>query len=483
MQQQLHRPRRKMFAFEEGWRLTWKGASVIIAWANNNAARLSQGMGHFLEEASSEGAMIKFFLYLATAFYLLLLVAQYCLAALPLALWVSFWVILLSLWDGWLFLLMGILNGYAWLYRRYYHITYPCPTCYKVMPLPMFVCPACRRKYPLPLKPSRYGIFFHRCDCRAKLPTLDTFGRNKLTRICPYCNHELDRGFGYGTNINVPVVGGPSSGKTNYLVTATQEFMKVYGQMHDYKISFTNPIHEDNFQQRVELLAVGARLDKTMDMTPQAYSLNICAPKRRVPTLAFLYDASGEVFRTDADLGLQAYYQYAHACILIIDPCAIPAFRRVHQQAIESLHTSLGPSELDVTQVYDRLIRMLEVYRGLNTWGTYKIPLAVVVTKVDALGLWDEIGLPAVQRLIASDASYQTQQAAMSSLVLAFLHKYGLTNMLHDIEMQFSEAQYFSCSALGRLPTESNTTTFVPAGVLEPLEWLFMRTGVIKEVI
>jgi Double-GTPase 2 len=481
MQQHLYRPPRKMYAFEDGWDLTWNGARAITGKANSNAKWWSDQISGLQDEASdAEGGVAKFFYYTGVIICFLINIVQYCVLMLVLLVWVSVLVLILSTWAGYLLLLLGIVRGCSWLYIRYYRIYYPCPYCYHLMPLPTFMCAQCHAPHSR-LWPNTYGIFSHRCRCGTKLPTLNWRGRNKLRLTCPYCNYPLDNGFGQGTNINIPIIGGQSAGKTNYIVTAIQAFQQTYEKVHHYTISFTNAAHEQNFQARIASLSRGEKLAPTPEITPLAYSLKIKAPKKRVPTIAFIYDPAGEAFNRDATISLQTYCKYIHACIFVIDPCAIPAYRRVYQHDIELIRDALGPSEGDVEEVYDRSIKMLETYRKVKRIGSYRIPIAVVVTKADALGLQDKIGMPAAQGLTESNAAYQTPAEAINFLVQDFLHQYGLDNLMRKLKEDFSEVRYFSCSALGRLPSDTDKSAFTPTGVLEPLEWLFVRTRAVKD--
>ncbi len=63
-----------------------------------------------------------------------------------------------------------------------------------------------------------------------------------------------------------------------------------------------------------------------------------------------------------------------------------------------------------------------------------------------------------------------------------FLRNYGLGNFMRDVESQFAHVKYFSCSALGRLPTQADTRSFQPIRVLDPLVWLLVNAKAIKPV-
>ena len=158
--------------------------------------------------------------------------------------------------------------------------------------------------------------------------------------------------------------------------------------------------------------------------------MKIEVPGVRVPKLLFMYDAAGETFSTDAYTGLQAYYKYVRGIIFVVDPCAISVYSRHHQSEIAPIRDSLGPSDLDIEEVCNRMLRAVEMYRVERISGRYAVPLAVVMTKVDALELEDEVGIPAVQRLLANAPSTITQEDAINELVQSFFRKHGLRNFI-----------------------------------------------------
>lgn len=488
---QIHLPPHKIYAFERAWSLTWEVVENIMAWAKANAQgwfeRIDTFVADIKHEVEHEKEAVKdsayILAYTAAVFcFLFFIVAPWVLALLVMVVFVVVHVLMLVILMGLALLLIEILTLSSSLYRRARGIYYRCPRsfCYTEMPVPTFVCPDCRALHSR-LRPSVYGIFSHRCQCGKKLRTIDRLGRRDLDRVCPACRAPLDPEIGQSTNVDIPIVGGPSSGKTNYIVTAIRALQQKYeSDPYNYTLSFTEPIHKQQFEARIAQLETGDKLTKTPDIAPEAYRLKIKPPRAHIAKLVSIYDAAGEAFNTDANSRLQSYYKYIRGMIFVIDPCAISAYRRNHRDEIESIRSSLGPSELDVEQACNRLILMMEIHHGGAASHTFSVPVAVVVTKVDALGLEDEIGVSAVQRLIGSSPSQQAQEDAINTLVQEFLCKHGLSNFMDQLAMQFSEVRYFSCSALGRLPTDMDKSSFVPMRVLDPMEWLLIHTKVVK---
>jgi len=475
-------PAYKIYAFDRGWRIMqyvtenlFKRTDLAARWWFNKARNL-------ISSTTNKGSFIKYWAYVIVGGLGLAGAAQYVSAMLLAALFLAVQAIVLSVWVGISVLIMGSLAVCTFTYSTFYRIFFRCPDCHKEMPIPTYICPKCGTEHTR-LWPSIYGISAHRCKtCNTKLPTLGPLGRNKISRICPHCRRPLNVGVGAGTNIHIPLVGGPSTGKTNYIVMATNEFKQTYETLYRYQVTFTDENHKRNFEANLQRLSQGHELLKTPDIVPQAYNLDIRAPGAWVPKFAYIYDAAGEAFNTNANTSLQEYYKYIHGVIFVTDHFAIAEYRNLHKVDIELLRDSLRPSALNVMQAYERMMQMLEASIGIRKGGRYSQPIAIVVTKVDALNLEWEIGEPAAQALMAHNPSIISQEDAISILVRDFLRNYGLGNFMRDVESQFAHVKYFSCSALGRLPTQADTRSFQPIRVLDPLVWLLVNAKAIKPV-
>lgn len=476
----IYYPPHKMYAFEHGWNLTRGMVEYFIGNANNNARKCSQYIGKQFDQASDGGET--FIAWVVAIFVVPYIAIQYSVLLFIMSVLVSVHAALLIILMSLSLLLIWLLRSCSWLRRRVYGIYYRCPRayCYAEMPVPTFICPQCKALHSR-LWPSVYGIFRHKCRCGAKLRTMDLWGRKKLVRICPECRAELNAAYGTGTNIDIPIIGGPSAGKTNYIIAATAALIRTYAtDPYNYTISFSEPAQRQHFEASLWSLQRGERLAKTPDVAPEAYNLKIKVPSVRVPHLLFFYDAAGEAFSADLSTGLQAYYKYIKGIILIVDPCSIATYRRHHQDEIEPIRSFLGPSELDVEEMCNRMLHSIEMYRMERMAGRYPVPVAVVMTKVDALGLEDEVGASAAQRLRASCSSAMTEGDAINQLVQDFFRKHGLSNFMDQLENRFAEVRYFSCSALGRLPTDTDKSAFVPIRVLDSFTWILRRSGVMK---
>ncbi len=401
-------------------------------------------------------------------------VSQYLSSMLFVSIFFALQAVVLSIWAALAMIPVGLLTAGVWAYAQFYGIFYRCPDCHEAMPIPLFICPGCGAEHSR-LWPSAYGVLTHTCDnkgCNTKLATLDWSGRRDLMRVCPSCKHPLNVGIGQATNVHIPIIGGRSAGKTNYIVAATNEFLRAYAEPRQLEVSFTDSGHESMFQARVAQMEHGQELEATRDIVPQAYNLLIKSPRRRAPHIAYIYDAAGEAYSSASNSEQQVYYKYVHGIIFMVDPFSLPTVRANHAAEIERVKMSLRPSTLDAMTAYSNMVRTFEASVGLRPDVLFPHPIAIVVSKVDALHLEDQIGASAAQALMQRDPRLALEEDAISFLVRQFLLDNGLDNFVRTVELQFRNVKYFSSSALGRMPNSASSSPFVPIRVTDPLVWL-----------
>lgn len=471
-------PAYKIYAFDRGWRIInyvtrhlFKRTDTAARWWFNRGRSV-------LVWGRAKGNFALYWAYVVMVGMALAGGFQYASAMLLAGLFIVIQSLLLSLWVCFSMVGIGLLAGCTFVYGRFYRIFFRCPDCHQEMDIPTFICPTCASEHTR-LWPSIYGILLHRCKtCGTKLPTLrlnierlHMIERDKLVRICPRCRVELNAGIGTGTNVHIPIIGGPSTGKSNYIVMATREFKNLYERLYSHTITFTDSKHEQDYNESVHRLSLGRELLKTSDMVGRAYNLKIQPPKSSVPKLAYIYDVAGDVYLSSQDTQMQEYYKFIDGILFVIDPFAITDYAYAHQSEISRYKSLIRPGALDVMQTYERMFQMFEASVGLHRGKRFPHPLAVVVTKIDALNLDQEIGVGAARNLILQRPGL-TEEEATNGLVRDFLFRNGLDHFVRDAEMQFSRVRYFSCSALGRMPDPMNSSPFTPVNVANPLIWL-----------
>jgi hypothetical protein len=467
-------PAYPMYPVDRGWRVARHVAKETFALTGNAAEWWFDHARDMVARAgTADNVAVTYWMYCVAGGCYLAGGAQYVSAMLFVALFLAVYVVVLSLWSLGAALLIGALALGTKLYSLYYRAYYRCPACYGEMPIPEFLC-GCGAEHSR-LWPSVYGVFHHTCSaCGTDLPTLESRGRSAIYRRCPRpsCHHPLSNAIGPQTNVHISVVGGRSAGKSNYIVMATDELRRACHDAGTAQVTFPDPAHERDFDASLARLRGGRQLLPTLDKLPQAYNLSVQRPGRGVGAIAYFYDSAGEAYDTETDATQQTYFRYADGIILVIDPFSIPGYVAELAGGVEAVRTSLGPSTRDVMEVYERMVTVLESSAGAVRGKRYPHPLAVVVTKTDAFDLESRIGAPAAAVLLAREPRLGSEEAAIDRLTREFLKSYGLENFVRDVELQFEHVRFFSCSALGRMPDASDGSAFVPARVLEPLQYI-----------
>lgn len=168
-----------------------------------------------------------------------------------------------------------VLFGITWLIDRIYiaanRIKNACPNpnCQREFLIPAYECPNCGRIH-TKLVPGRYGIWHRTCLCGYKLPTTFLNGRNKLQAYCPHCGGTLE-GDTASQQYAIPVIGGPSVGKTCILNMAVRSLINDYAPEHSWDISFSSPADEAKYAATVSSFDNGIRPMKTDQDALTAY--------------------------------------------------------------------------------------------------------------------------------------------------------------------------------------------------------------------
>jgi hypothetical protein len=467
-------PARLIYAYDKGWKVIGSVFADIIPKTTEKAAFWFGMSAESASEAddANKHLILKIWLWAAAAGLFIAAISHYFAAALIFLFFASAQIFLMVLWVLITSLLMAILSISAFLYSNIYKIFYRCPHtgCYEQISLPEFICKDCSTMHSR-LWPSVYGVFSHQCNnCDTNLPTLDIFGRKDLERRCPHCKRPLNKDIGQLKNIHIAVVGGPSTGKSNYIFMAVRQFISQYASRNKVAVNFPDDKDQQEYEANVKRFSQGNILLKTEGDTPHAYTMSVKKRWSLHGRIVYIYDAAGEVYSNEKNTALQTYYDYIHGLILVVDPFAIEAYANQNKKEIEKIRKSVGPSRQNPMSAYERMLSILEISQQLNYGKKYTPPVVVLVTKIDALDLDDQIGK-------LDDEDF----LIVSKKVEEFLEQHGLGNMVRDLRLNFSNILFYSCSALGRLPDGENKSAFEPKGALEPFIWLLKQLQVVNK--
>lgn len=368
------------------------------------------------------------------------------------------------------YLFVGVVAFADWLYRTIKRISTSCPNCQEKYSLPAYIC-ECGAKHTA-LVPGKYGVFSRHCNCGRKLKTTFFNGRHKQPGkwVCPKCEYEL--GGPLQVDIPIPVVGGPSSGKTCFINMAISQIEK---DADSYNLDFTykpNKALGDDFEYNQRNMSNGRLPEKTNDTRLRYYQFYLTPKGEKVKNLISICDVAGEAYEHNSEIGKQIGYKYANAFLIVLDPLSVHKYRDEVSSSI-NLH-SYGASERGMDEVLDILIKTLENMNCLTSKNMIKTDVAVVFSKCDIPGLDDIIGKDAVRRYMQLH-NIKSKYDATNAVCEQFLIQYEEENFLRSLKSKFKSIQFFTCSALGHV---ANGTNFVPEGVEEPALWLIDKASV-----
>jgi len=303
--------------------------------------------------------------------------------------------------------------------------------------LPAYLCPKCGTGNPK-LWPNLYGLLWHPCvKCGELLPALRSLGRKKLQRLCGGCGIPLvGRHAGRAPERLVAIAGAPSSGKTNYLLSAVDQI--VHGDSAvPIRGSIDDPAQEREFRREWEGLAAGRVAAKTAAVA-SAFILYARAGNSKCQL--YLYDAPGEEFTSIRAMSRQQYFNLLEGFVVLVDPLPLaagPAGAQALQNVVAATvaTASSGPA---------------------GRAGKLRYRVAVVISKADEQVVKQKLG----------------QVAASGAACRKAIVDWGGASALLALEHHFESVEYFACSALGRPVDPKNREPFKGRGVLEPLGWV-----------
>lgn len=338
--------------------------------------------------------------------------------------------------------------------RRVRHASYECPTDHERFSLPVYVCPACSAEHAR-LVPGRWGIFKRECRCgQTALPTTVIGGRQKVPQQCP-SGHFMSGFLGFAENLPVAIVGGPSSGKSSFLAGALIELDRP-----DSGVCLEVLKESRNAYSRlVNSMKDGAPPQKTTEERAPALVAEVQGSGRS--RALYAYDVAGEVYGAEDKVRGLRFLARSAGIAMLVDPFSIPRVAAEKEQELAQQGEHILPSSEAPDDVLARLLGTLQE-AGVET---EKMPLAVILAKVDACGIEQEIAA-------------LSQTAGSQEGVHAWLLANGAGNLVRTIEQHFQQVGWFAVSALGRMPDPEDKTPFSPRGAIEPLLWILARRDV-----
>jgi len=461
-------PAKKIYFFEQGYKDIGIGIKTLFKENINKAKELfSKGLSHgfwppwrlvrlIFNFAAAISVIVfgTFFSFVMTALFIAFLIVALIIVS-PL-------VIIIWLLDR--------------AYLSWKSVFTACHECKEKSLVPTYICAnsSCNLEHTR-LIPSSYGILRRRCDCGMSIPTVAFNGRSKLDAICAHCRTKLyDR---ESKPICIPIIGGRSVGKTAFITAFSRDFIDIVAPSKRWATAFYNPAKLQIFN---EIRADYANGSTRMTARPQdknqtssvSFSFFVGGKPFRPDRLIHIYDIAGEVFTDNQEGEIQKQYEYCHGLVLLVDPFSIDLIR--HKYENELAPEDLGAiGNVQTWEIGDVFLGKLRAVTGLSDRKMMKVPVAVVIGKIDSASLATEFSEEKLNEIINEHPRPKISRAdAMDKLCRQFLKENETGAFLNQIELVFKKNRFFACSAIGHTRDAGG---YEPKGVMEPMEWLFSQ--------
>lgn len=348
--------------------------------------------------------------------------------------------------------------------------------------------------------------------------------------VCPHCfnwlpTHMIEN----GAEI-ISVIGSPSSGKTNYIVSLIHQLRK-YGYKLDLQVTPTQIYrdqHKEESTQNIfkkldtQLFTDKIMLKKTkIDKTDIPWIFHLQQGKSKKEIYLVFYDSAGEKFDTVNEMKKQAkYLKESCGVIVMLDVMSIPyVYNTLKKIGVENI---VGNVE---TKDFENIFTSIENFRTNEASDLVKKPFAFVFSKFDAIiDYKKELGINTNEFVVGDkkiDSSYiktgvvdlqkindisATIEMTLSPTngnqnydpdddddeddelrsngwgcgsQVGIVHNWGkITGNDCNPEDPDNNYKFFGVSAFGSMPNENNELEKIkPYRVMDPLIWILHKLG------
>lgn len=307
---------------------------------------------------------------------------------------------------------------------------------------------------------------------------------NAPTRpVCPNCHSDLPQRFAEAPSRSMALIGTKAAGKTHFIAVVLHELEHRIGPRFEGSLMALNEQTrariDTDFRQR--LFKDGLMLAPTASATTSAATREPLVTRLsladRHSNLVF-FDAAGEdLNRTDILEREGRYVTQSDGLILLLDPLQIEAVRDDLEGSIE-----LPDARTDVYMMLGRLAGMLREARGIPAGTPIDVPLAIAISKVDALKgiLADNHPVFTAER---HDGRFKANVARnISESLRADAVGWVGARLDSFLKQEFSAYAFFGVSALGDNPEGTQLRNGVsPHRVEDPVLWMLHQWGALPK--
>lgn len=306
-------------------------------------------------------------------------------------------------------------------------------------------------------------------------------------KICPHCHSLLPEELREGA-VSIGVVGARNSGKT--VLLALFEKQMLTGLTQRFQVAVDHPGGTIGLANDLNVFRDDMERDGRLPAQTQAVGGGRKAPSvyrwkwvNGPARIISVYDTAGEDVANRDNAMAQHHLRAANAIFLVIDPLALAENRHLaRNKGIDLVPETL---QNDILDGLTSVLRQQQEGQGrFSRSGKISTPLAVVVTKMDAL--WETLDPNSPLRTLGEPTPYFDEQDSQTihDHLMMMLNQWGGGSLVNKIQAEFDRYRFFAVSSLGgepeyrtgRLPQNQ----VMPSRVLDPLLWVLAGQGFVQ---
>lgn len=311
--------------------------------------------------------------------------------------------------------------------------------------------------------------------------------------ICPECHHAFPPGMGLNQR-TIAIIGGRTTGKTNYIATLIKRMSDIGGQ---FQFIVNRADDETIARWDREFYAPLFLRNKVINLTPSAaFDTVVKAPLlfrftfrngKQALNIGF-FDTAGEDMKSLNSMDIQArYICEADAIIFLLDPLQIDKVRNLLLQ--QDPHTFLPNVDVEASpaNIVDRLLLLFKKVKEIPDTRGITVPVALTLSKIDALHpliIQDpssRLRFPSSHSQLGRVDKLEVQ--SVSTEIASRLKDWIGPGFCRTIETRFPHHEYFGVSSLGSQPdplTGDLMGPVAPFRVEDPFLWVLYKLKLIE---
>ena len=309
---------------------------------------------------------------------------------------------------------------------------------------------------------------------------------------CPHCRRRLEHDYITTRSRVVATIGSSDSGKSTWIGVLVRELRNRGREFGGMTTELVGDASKERYRAVFEkaLFTEGRTLPRNDSIRAEQRPEPLLVMTRRpladrwwrragrlLVGMNVFYDTAGEdVLRRENLELLVKYVDGADAIVFALDPLQVPSVRREVGDRVP-----LPDRAPDQADVLARVAELIREQRGLAADVRISTPLAVVVTKTDALGPLPAGSLltrPGTPKGFYDEAEGQQMHDEVRALIAEWAEG---PHLLGVVDGAFADARFFAVSALGTPPATPTELAgrILPLRAEDPMLWLLARFGLV----